>query len=177
MSWRSERSALYEPFIRVSRPSERSGLFFVYRQSPRFLVPENALGVVEYREPPADVPGMADVTLDPLGRLVRFTAVPSPLRGSPTPRDPDWSVPFSEAGLNFSSFKPAETTWSPPVAHDVVAAWEGASPDRAAERIRVTAAAWDGRPVVFDTTDSPFSPTMNLSARGGRIRLVNSQLS
>ena len=80
----AERSGLYEHFIRVSRASERSGLFFVYRQSPQILVPENTLGVVEYREPPADVPGMADVTLDPLGRLVRFTAVPGELRGSPT---------------------------------------------------------------------------------------------
>ena len=78
----TERSGLYEHFIRVSRASERGGLFFVYRQSPQILVPENTLGVVEYREPPADVPGMADVTLDPLGRLVRFTAVPGELRGA-----------------------------------------------------------------------------------------------
>ena len=162
-----ERSGSYRPFIRVSRASERSGLFFVYRQSPQFLVPENTFGVVEYREPPADVPGMADVTLDPLGRLVRFTAVPGAFRGSPAPRAPDWSGPFSEAGLDFSSFKSAETTWSPPVAYDIVAAWEGARPDRPAERIRVTAAAWDGRPVVFDTTDSPVSATMNASVRWG----------
>jgi hypothetical protein len=162
-----ERSALYEAFIRVSRPSERSGVFFVYRQSPQLLVPENVLGVVAYREPPADVPGMVDVTLDPLGRLVRLTAVPGSLRGSPTPRDPDWSGLFSEAGLDFSSFKPVETTWRPPVAHDIVAAWEGGSRDRPAERIRVRAAAWDGRPVVFDTTDNTSSPTMNQSVRWG----------
>jgi hypothetical protein len=163
----SERSALYEPFIRRSRPSEQRGLFFVYRQSPQFLVPENTFGVVEYREPPADILGMADVTLDPLGQLVRFTAMPAAFRGVPTPRDPDWSGPFSEAGLDFRSFKPAETTWSPPVAHDIVAAWEGARPDRPAERIRVTAAAWGGRPVAFDTTDSPFSATMHESVKWG----------
>jgi hypothetical protein len=162
-----ERSGLYEVFIRASRASERSGLFFVYRQSPQFLVPENTLGVVEYREPPADVPGMADVTLDPLGRLVRFTAVPGAFRGSPTLGDADWSGAFSEAGLDFSSFKSAETTWSPPFAHDTVVAWEGVRPDRPAERMRVTAAAWDGRPVVFDTTDSPFSGPMNVSVRWG----------
>ena len=151
-----ERSGLYEPFIRVSRSSERSGLFFVYRQSPQFLVPENTLGVVQYREPPADVPGMADVTLDPQGRLVRFTAVPGAFRGSPTAHAPDWSRLFLDAGLDFSSFNAAETTWRPAVANDIVAAWEGARPDRPAERIRVMAAAWDGRPVVFDKKDGLF---------------------
>jgi serine/threonine-protein kinase len=163
----TERSGLYEHFVRVSRASERNGLFFVYRQSPQILVPENTLGVVEYREPPADVPGMADVTLDPLGRLVRFTAVPGPFRRSPSRREPDWSGPFREAGLDSSSFKSAETTWSPPVAHDTVVAWEGVRPDRPDERIRVTAAAWDGRPIVFDTTASAVSAPTNASARWG----------
>jgi serine/threonine-protein kinase len=162
-----ERSGLYEPFVRVSGPSERSGAFFVYRQSPQFLVPENTLGVVQYREPPADVPGMADVTLDPLGRLVRFTAVPGAFRGSATARYPDWSVPFSEAGLDFSAFRPTTTTWSPPVAYDVVTAWQGARADRPAERLHIMAAAWEGRPVVFDTTGSPVSATMNKSVRAG----------
>ena len=115
-----DRSALYEPFSRASGPSERNGLFFVYRQSPQFLMPENTLGVVLYREPPADVPGMADVTLDPSGRLVRFTAVPGAFRRTPTPREPDWSAAFSAAGLDISSFKPTETRWSPPVAFDSV---------------------------------------------------------
>jgi predicted Ser/Thr protein kinase len=161
-----QRSALYEPYIRVSRPSERGGVYFVYRQSPQFLVPANTFGVVQYREPPADVPGMADVMLDPGGRLVRFTAVPGAFRGSATLRDPDWSGPFSEAGLDLSAFKPAETTWSPPVAYDLVAAWEGARPDRPAERIHVMAAAWDGRPVVFDAS-SPFSSTTMNAALGG----------
>ncbi len=165
----TERSGLYEHFIRVSRPSERSGLFFVYRQSPQFLVPENTLGVVEYREPPADVPGMADVTLDPLGQLVRFTAVPGPLRGAPTRRGPDWSGPFAQAGLDFSAFKSADTTWRPPFAHDIVVAWEGVRPDRPTEPVRVTAAAWDGRPVVFDATNSPFSAPTTFSVRWGGV--------
>ncbi len=160
-----ERSALYEPFVRVARPSERSGLFFIYRQSPQYLVSENTFGVVSYREPPADVPGMADVTLDPVGRLVRFTAVPGASRGSPAARDQDWSGPFSEAGLDFNSFKPVETAWIPPVAFDIAAAWEGARPDRPAERVRVLAAAWGGRLVAFDTTDSPTSPAPTVSVR------------
>jgi serine/threonine-protein kinase len=161
----ANRSALYEPFLRVSRPSERSGLIFLYRQSPQFLVPENVLGVVTFGEPPADVPGMADVTLDPAGRLVRFSAVPETLRESTTTRALDWSGPFTLAGLNFGSFTPAAITWSPPVVHDIAVAWDGAAPDRPGRRVRVMAAAYDGRPVVFDTTDSPFSSPGDRSVR------------
>jgi tRNA A-37 threonylcarbamoyl transferase component Bud32 len=164
-----ERSGLYEPFLRVSRPSERKGVFFVYRQSPQVLVPENTLGVVQYREPPSDVPGMADVTLDPTGRLVRFSAVPGAVRVSAPTREPDWAVPFAEAGLDFSTFNPVTTTFSPPVAYDFVSAWEGARSDRPTERIHVTAAAWDGRPVVFDTTSTAASVPVSASATpGGR---------
>jgi serine/threonine protein kinase len=160
-----ERSAVYEPFIRVARPSEQGGLFFIYRQSPHYLISENTFGVVSYREPPADVSGMADVTLDPAGRLVRFTAVPGLSRGSPAAREQDWSVPFSEAGLDLNAFKPVATAWIPPVPFDIAAAWEGARPDRPAERVRVLAAVWGGRPVAFDTTDSPTSSAPTVAVR------------
>jgi hypothetical protein len=49
--------------------------------------------------------------------------------------------------------------WNPPVAYDLVAAWDGARPDQPGERIHVTAASWDGRLVVFDTTGNPVSAT------------------
>jgi serine/threonine-protein kinase len=163
----AERSALYEPFMRASRPSERSGLIFVYRQSPQFLVPENTFGVVAYREPAADVAGMADVTLDPLGRLRRFTAVPASIRGSPAAGMPDWSRAFAQAGLELNAFTPVEPTWRPRVAHDVIAAWDGVRPDRPGERLRVTAAAWDGKPVLFDTTDDAPTPPTSQSIRWG----------
>ena len=159
----AERSALYGAFLRISTPAEREGVLFFYRQSPQLLVSENVLGVVQYREPPANVPGMADVTLDPFGRLVRFSAVPGPFRESSAPRHPDWSMPFSEAGLDLGSFKPSETTWIPPVPYDVVTAWEGMRTDDPAERIRVVAAALDGRPVVFDTMESASSRAENTS--------------
>jgi hypothetical protein len=157
----SERSALYEPFNTVAASSSGTAVLFVYRQSPRFLVAQNTLGVVQYREPPADVPGMSDVTLDPLGRLVRFTAVPKPFRGSRKPHEPDWSTLFSDAGLDFSAFTRVEATAVPSVVYDTLAAWEGTGPAGPADRIRVTAAALDGRLVAFDAThplagDEPF---------------------
>src|SRR5262249_24534730 len=158
----SKRSALYDA---PSRAPRASGLFFVYRQSPTVLVPENALGVIQYREPPADVPGMADVTLDSTGHLLRFTAVPP--RGSPTPRAPDWVGAFSEAGLDYRVFKPRARQWSPPVAHDLVATWEGTAADRPAEPIFVGAAAWNGQPAAVEMTPGTASETTEASVESG----------
>ena len=53
----------------------RTKVTFVYRQSPRRLVPQNVFRLVTDVDPPSDVPGMATLTLDPQGRLVRFTRV------------------------------------------------------------------------------------------------------
>jgi serine/threonine-protein kinase len=160
-----ERSALYGSFVRLSIPPEKAGVLFFYRQSPELLVSENALGVVQFREPPADVPGMADVILDPLGRLVRFSAVPKTSRESSSPREPAWSGPFAEAGLDIGSFTRSETTWIPSVPFDVVAAWEGNGPDNPATRMRVVAAALDGRVVAFDSGEQTFSGGAGSSRR------------
>src|SRR5262249_40292642 len=154
--------ALYDA---PSRAPRANGLFFVYRQSPTVLVPENALGVIQYREPPADVPGMADVTLDSTGHLLRFTAVPP--RGSPTPRASAWVGAVSEAGLDYRVFKPRARQWSPPVAHDLVATWEGTAADRPAEPIFVGAAAWNGQPVAFEMTPGTASETTEASVESG----------
>jgi hypothetical protein len=147
------RSALYEPFFRDTVNRAPAGLVFVYRQSPAYLVPENMLGVVEYREPPADVPGMADITLDPTGRLVRFTAVPDRPR-EPLPAGPDWRAVFAEAGLDFGTFRPVETMWIPAVTSDQVLAWERGD---ATSKLptAVMGAALNGRPVAFEA--APFS--------------------
>jgi len=147
-----ERSGLYE-LVRRSSPTEQNGVFFIYRQSPRYLVPENAFGVVLYREPPADVAGMADVVLDPIGRLVRLTVVPAGLLTQSSPAV-DWSIPFGEAGLEIQRFTRVAPRWVPPVAHNSLLAWDGAYPDETDRRLHVTAAAWNDRPVFFDI-DTP----------------------
>jgi hypothetical protein len=86
-------------------------------------------------------------------------------RESSSRRDPDWSSPFAEAGLDLGSFTRSETTWIPSVPFDVVAAWEGVARDNPATRLRVVAAALDGRLVAFDTGDRVLSGAARRSRR------------
>ena len=60
-----------------------AAIFFWYRQSPGPLAPERFRGedaagvIVTESDPPLTTSGMVGVELDPLGRLIRFEAVPS----------------------------------------------------------------------------------------------------
>jgi serine/threonine-protein kinase len=127
-----------------------SALHFFYRQSPRKLVAANRDGMVLRNDPPADMSGMAEVVLDPHGRLTSFQAVPPQMdepRGAWP--EPDWSPLFQEAGLDASAFRPAPSRWAAPVDSDRKAAWEGTWPGAPDVDLRIEAAAYHGRPVWF----------------------------
>jgi serine/threonine-protein kinase len=135
--------------LRTGRPS---GILFWYRQSPDTLEPYGYTTRVSEDDPPETVPGMIGVTLDPLGRLQRFLAVP-PRAGEPSPggRTPDWSVAFHEADLDLARFTPSPSRWRPQVFADARAAWDGKYPDRPDVPIHIEAAAVAGRIVYFET--------------------------
>jgi serine/threonine-protein kinase len=101
-------------------------------------------------DPPADVAGMAEVTLDARGRLTGFSKVPPQVESPSTAwPEPDWSALFREAGLEPAAFTQAVPEWASPTDSDRHAAWTGVSPDRADWPLRVEAAAYHGRPVFF----------------------------
>jgi hypothetical protein len=123
---------------------------FVYRESPVLLVPTNIFGMVLYSDPPAVVPGMVDVNLDPEGRLLRLCVVPGTREppSSPEPA-PDWSALLERAGLHAEALSPVAPVRTPPMAYDVWAEWEMRT--RGSDMpTRITAAAFDGKPVYFD---------------------------
>jgi len=152
-------------------------VLFWYRQSPRTLVPKNReWGMVEYDDPPTNISGMANVWLDTEGRLVGFRAVPPRFDASKGSWPvPDWSLLFSEAGLDLATFSPAEPAWMPPVGFDIRAAWEGVYAPRPDIRLRVEAAAFHGKPVYFVVLEpwdlSPGTETSEGSAGGGALSL------
>ncbi|MGH9366840.1 MAG: serine/threonine-protein kinase, partial [Thermoanaerobaculia bacterium] len=82
-----------------------AALYFWYRQSLGHLIPERFRGEdsgrieVTESDPPPTTSGMVGVELDPLGRLIRFEAVPSsgPQASSVAF---DWSILLAEAGLD-----------------------------------------------------------------------------
>ena len=127
---------------------------FDYRLSPRPLVPRNLFHMVTEADPPADVPGMAALTLDPSGRLIGFTRVVEhrTTRTTANPPTVDWTALFREAGLDDREFVAVEPAHTPSVTHDARFAWDRTS--TAASPRRVTAAALEGNAVQFDTTSA-----------------------
>ncbi len=134
----------------------RDAVAFVYRQAATPLVPALAITgpfptpLVESLNPAPVEPGMAEVWIDPRGRLVRLAVVPSQVQNqTAAPAETDWSGLFRQAGLDMSRFTPVEPRWSPRDYATARAAWEGPHPEHSGVTMRVEAASYGGRPVSF----------------------------
>ena len=123
---------------------------FWYRQSPRYLGPYSGWQVTA-TDPPIEVSDMAGVTLDPQGRLINFYSVPpqveEPLGATAAP---DWSILFTEAGLDMREFAPTAPRQVPAHHNDARAAWEGMLPGEPQIPIRVEAAGYRSRATYFE---------------------------
>jgi serine/threonine-protein kinase len=135
----------WEKLARASLPP----VYFFYRQSPLKLVAENRDGQVRRDDPPPDQPGMAEVVLDPSGRLLSFAAVPPRVEAPQSWPEPEWTALFREAEIDPASLQPVAPQWTAPVDNDRKAAWEGRYPGDPAIAVRIEAAAYHGRPVWF----------------------------
>jgi len=139
------------------RNAPRVPVKFVYRQSPQYLVPQNLAHVVTDDDPPANMPGMATVTLDPTGHLVRFDRVlAQEERSQASASPPNWDRLFSEAGLELNEFVPTEPHGTPLVPHDSRLAWD----ERGARSspLHVTVATLDGQAVHFNVARDDVTP-------------------
>ncbi len=128
-------------------------LQFWYRESPRPLVSLLPSGKVYASKPGLDATGMAGVTYDMEGRLLRFYRVPTQLESGPSAPAapaPDWAPLLAEAKLDPGVLRAVEPKWVPPFFSDARAAWEGTWPGRPDVPIRVEAAAHRGQPVWFE---------------------------
>ena len=124
-----------------------STIRFLYRESPRYLIPANLFHIVTETDPPADVEGNATVTLDPSGKLIRLARI-ADRRIAPDGAAPDWTTFFVEAGLNEHEFVRVEPDRTPFVPHDSLVMWERRS--EPSSPVRVIMASHGGRPVYFD---------------------------
>ena len=146
-------------------------LAFWYRESPRPMIPawwrdENMTpGIPQEEEPERDVPGMTFVRLDDQARLLYFEAIPAQLHSPGEKAHPvDWSVLFKLADLDFSKFQAAEPLWASPGAADERVAWTGELPGTS-YALRVEAAAWLGKPVMFKLV-GPWTKPSSVSLLG-----------
>jgi serine/threonine-protein kinase len=147
-----------------SRPA---AVVFWYRQSPSLLARKSpgAVGDGDL-DPPLTLPGMLMVTLDPLGRLQSFTAVPPviPAAGAPV-EEPDWTAVLARAGLHREALTSVDPLWSPPVYADRRLAWQGVYPDAPETEIRIEAATLQGRLVWFRIIEPWARPALAASER------------
>ena len=140
---------------RLGADLSRDAVAFHYRQALLPLRPlaDNGpfpLPRVTLDEPPPPQVGMAEVKLDPRGRLLMLAVVPPELErdSSPAP-DTDWGYLFRQAGLDMNRFTPVDPRWTPRNYSSVRAAWEGPHPEHPGVTMRVEAASYRGRPVSF----------------------------
>jgi serine/threonine-protein kinase len=133
--------------MRSARPS---AIRMRYRQSPRYLETDD--GRVNTDQPPFTVPGMVEISVDTNGQLRSFRAVPPQVvdRAATTPKEFDWSMFFTAAGLDQAAFHPVDSKWTPRFAYDFRTAWEGAYPENPQMPIRIEAAAFNGKAVFFE---------------------------
>jgi serine/threonine-protein kinase len=134
----------------------RDAISYGYRQALRPLAPMDATTgpfpgprVTQLDPPPVDA-GMAEVCIDPRGRLVKLAIVPPERErdGAAAP-ETDWAFLFRQAGLDLRRFSPVEPRWTPRNFASVRAAWEGPHPERPGLTMRIEAASYRGRPVSF----------------------------
>jgi hypothetical protein len=110
--------------------------------------------LVSGADPPADVPGMAAVTLDSSGRLRELSRIED--RAAPVVDgvpEIDWGFLFAEAGLDERDFERGDARDAPLVPQDHLVAWTARS--SSAPATRVTAASFRGSLVYFRVDELP----------------------
>ena len=133
-------------------------MLFWYRASPEPLVPKAPEWTPTSDDPPPTLPGMVTITLDDRGRLNQLQAEP-PRKSEQRTATPGavWPSLFAAAALPMSDFTPVTPEWVPLTYADERAAWEGPFRGDTKTRIRVEAAAYQGRPVFFQIS-GPWTP-------------------
>jgi serine/threonine-protein kinase len=136
------------------KSGQPAAIYFWYRQSPRSFDVSQTGEVLE-DVPEHNVSGMTRVTLDTLGRLRSFNGVPPRVDSSPGDAPaPDWLILFAESGLDPAQFQSVPSTWIPPHAYTLRAAWDGTYPNQSGLKIHVEAASYAGKPVYFEIIDT-----------------------
>jgi tRNA A-37 threonylcarbamoyl transferase component Bud32 len=150
-----EKKAGAKPDFTALLAQRPRALVFWYRESPRAMVPQTWHNtdliptIAAEDDPTRDVPGMTLLKLDDQSRLTYFEAVPPQLRpDGGAPSTADWKEIFGLADLDLAQFQKAEPLWSTPHAADERMAWTGIYPGTSIP-LRVEAASWLGKPVLF----------------------------
>ena len=157
-------------------------LRFIFRQSPRYMVPLDLWGnltpgIVTATDPPPTLSGMINMLLDANGKLLYLQVMPPQKEeGVATAKAIDWKPLFAAAGLDLSQFQTATPEWVSLAASDERAAWTGKWPD-SGWPLRVEAAAWHGKAVYFQLIGPWTLPTRMHASEISRGRKISQILA
>ena len=126
----------------VFRDDEMERIISVYRYARTPMRPRNAEARLTMDDPPLDQ-GMANVTMDASGKLLRLVVAPPKVDEVPPEGTPRWEPFVLAAGFDPRSLAAAAPAWTAPVDSDSKVAWQ------APDGLRIEAAAFHGRPVWF----------------------------
>jgi hypothetical protein len=149
LNWAAEQGAGPAGWA-VLRSGRPAAVRFWYRTSPGPLVPLTSHGLIRPTDPPVSVGGMTVLDVDTLGRLLAFEAVPPEVDPPPAapPQLMDWTLLFTAAGLDRTTFVETPAGRTPPTFADERRAWTGSVP-ASTIAVRLEAAAYRGRLVYF----------------------------
>jgi serine/threonine-protein kinase len=171
--WLEPRSSLTSYLKKLPAPhrwndwlAAEAPVIAVYRESLSPLAAEPD-GQVDRQNPPPTAPGMIQVSLDSLGQLRQFSAIPYELAAAPDNPVAIDTV-FRAAGLDPANFMETSPDRLPPAPADQVRAWKGPHPKIPATELRIQIATWKGR-VTLASVDFPWrkpaSSSSSLSSR------------
>lgn len=130
-----------------------------YRQSPFVLDPAidgqpvPTRGRVGITDPPPLAAGEVMVLMNLDGSLRRFEAIPRRF-AQEEPSEPDWGPLFAAAQLDPDRFAPVEPRYGRYSTPDLRRAWLGTTADRPEVEYRIEAAAFEGRPILFNVAEA-----------------------
>jgi predicted Ser/Thr protein kinase len=128
---------------------DSQAILFWYRQSPRPL--ESHIASDLTYNPPLQYSAEVLVVLDTKGRLVSVRAMPPQVDSNVGAAEgPDWTVFFTEAGLDIAEWTRIDSQWNPPSYADTRIAWQGVYLNRLNTPLRIEAAAYKDKAVSFE---------------------------
>ena len=181
LNWAADHGAgsTHWSILTEGRPSV---LQFWRRTSPQSLMPIDPEAYVTAGDPPQTVSGMTLLRLDPQGRLLSFHAVtPQVDASAPVAAAAlNWTPFFEAASLDPAGFHEVASQWTPNVFADERKAWEGVLPVASAPPVRIEAAAYRGRAVMFEVVGAWTRPSrqqaFQVAATGQMTSLIGAVL-
>jgi hypothetical protein len=119
-------------------------------------------------DPPTSDPGMANVGLDPEGRLLSLLIVPGERTESANATSAtDWAPLLRATGVDEKTLLSVSPEWAPPVFADRRSAWTASWPGKPDLAIRIETAAAGGRPVFLRVIEPWNHPSEGPVSSGG----------